>query len=218
MRRPKLLHPVTDDMRRELDIRVLVRAGAFIRPMRFPFMRVEVPARDHIRLFPLGRSVPAGTDRVVTAVTTRRPVQVIRVTWAQMTFGMKPYFVCRRCNKRRVYLYFDTLQAYCRCCADLRFLSQRKRARTRLLFRSHRIRVSLGDQHGKPGEKFPARPYLQTHRRYRTIIAKLRTIEGKYMNIIMHDRRRLDRERDEYGRFVRCDDSAADSATDDYGR
>jgi hypothetical protein len=36
MRRPKLLHPVTADIRREIDIRVLTKAGAFKRPMRFP--------------------------------------------------------------------------------------------------------------------------------------------------------------------------------------
>jgi hypothetical protein len=47
------LHPVTADHRREIDIRVLAKAGAFKRPMRFPFQRIEVTARDHVRLFPL---------------------------------------------------------------------------------------------------------------------------------------------------------------------
>ena len=35
--RRKLLHPITADMRREIDIRALTKAGGFIRPMRFPF-------------------------------------------------------------------------------------------------------------------------------------------------------------------------------------
>jgi hypothetical protein len=85
------------------------------------------------------------------------------------------------------------------------------------LHRSHRIRVSLGDQFGKPGEKFPARPYLLTHRRYRTIIAKLRSIEHDYLHIVTHDRRRLDRERDERGCYLPNEVSADDDATDELG-
>jgi hypothetical protein len=48
MRRPKLVHPVTADHRREIDIRVLANAGAFKAPgMRFPFQHLE-SAPDHI--------------------------------------------------------------------------------------------------------------------------------------------------------------------------
>jgi len=195
--RHRKLHPVTADMRREIDIRVLAKAGAFRQPMRFPFQHLET-APDHIRVFRVG-------DK------SRQTPQIVAVQWRTMTFGMKPFFICPRCNARRVYLYFDTIAAYCRCCGGLRFLSQRKRTRTRLLIRSHRIRVKLGDETGKPGDKFPARPYLQTRRRYHTIIAKLKTIEGKYLHIIAADRRRLDRQRDEFGRFVRCENSATDT-------
>ena len=45
--------PRTADHRREIDIRVLTKAGEFKRPMRFPFQRIEVTARDQIKLFPL---------------------------------------------------------------------------------------------------------------------------------------------------------------------
>ena len=83
MRRPKLLHPITSDHRREIDIRVLAKAGAFIRPMRFPFQHLEVTARDHIRVFRVG-------DK------SRQSPQIVAVTWRQMTFGMKPFFVCPR--------------------------------------------------------------------------------------------------------------------------
>jgi hypothetical protein len=34
MRRPKLLHPVTTDMRRELSVATLAKAGGFRQPMR----------------------------------------------------------------------------------------------------------------------------------------------------------------------------------------
>jgi len=39
--RYRKLHPVTDDMRRIIDIRVLAKAGAFDRPMRFPIGTVS---------------------------------------------------------------------------------------------------------------------------------------------------------------------------------
>ena len=53
MRRPKLLHPVTADMCRELSVAALAKAGAFKRPMKFPFQHLET-APDHIRVFRVG--------------------------------------------------------------------------------------------------------------------------------------------------------------------
>jgi hypothetical protein len=197
MRRPNVLHPVTADHHREIDIRALTKAGAFKRPMRFPFQRIEVTARDHIRLFPLAPRRSA----------QRPDPQVIRVTWRRMTFGLKPFFVCPRCNARRVFLYFDTLQAYCRTCADLWYWCQRKHRRTRLLHRSHKLRLTLGDETGKPGNPIPARPYRQKRTRYRRTITALRTIEQQYMHIVSSDRRRLERARDEYGRYLPRDPS-----------
>ena len=90
MRRPKSLHPVVSDMRRELSVAALAKAGAFKRPMKFPFQHLET-ARDHIRVFRVG-------DK------TRQTPQTIPVTWRPMTFGMKPFFICPRCNARRVFL------------------------------------------------------------------------------------------------------------------
>jgi hypothetical protein len=204
MRRSRFTHPVTADHRREINIRDLAKHGAFLRPMRFPFQGIET-ARDHVRIF-------SPRDR-------KRPPQIIAVQWRQMTFGWKPFFICSRCNKRRVYLYFDTLQAYCRVCADLWYRSQQVRIRTRLLHRSHRIRVSLGDETGKPGSPFPARPYRQTHRHYRAILAKLRTIEQQYLHIVTHDRRCIERDRDELGRYLPSERIAsAGNTTDDLGR
>jgi hypothetical protein len=191
--RYRKLHLTTDNMHRIIDIRVLTKAGAFKRPMRFPFQRIEVTARDHVRLYPMQ---PASEKHAP------RRVQIIRITWAQMTFGMKPYFICSRCNKRRVFLYFDGLQAYCRCCAGAWYWCQRKHHRTRLLHWSHKLRVRLGDQFGKPGDQYPPRPYRQKRTTYRRAIIKLRTIERRYMHIIGHDRRYQPRDRDELGRYV----------------
>jgi hypothetical protein len=204
--RHRKLHPVTNDMRRIVDIRVLTKAGAFKRPMRFPFQHLEVTAPDHVRVFRVG-------DK------SRQSPQIVAVTWRKMTFGMKPFFICPRCNARRVFLYFDTLQAYCRCCADLWFRSQQVRRRTRLLLRAHRIRASLGGDQLKPGSPFPARPHLQRKTTYRRIISTLRHIEQQYLHIIATDRRCLDRERDEVGRLLpREQIASADNSADDLGR
>ena len=209
MRRPKLLHPVTADMTREISVTALAKAGAFKRPMKFPFQHLEVIARDHVRVFRVG-------DK------SRQTPQIIAVQWRPMTFGLKPFFICPRCNARRVLLYHDGLFCYCRTCADLWYRSQQVRIRTRLLHRSHRIRVSLGDELGRPGQKFPARPHQQRKTTYRRIIAKLKDIEDSYLHIVATDGRYIGRERDELGRFLpseaSADDSATDNATHDLGR
>jgi hypothetical protein len=70
------------------------------------------------------------------------------------------------------------------------------------LHRSHKLRTSLGDETGKPGEKFPARPKLQRKTTYRRTITTLRHVEQQYLHIIATDRRRFDRERDELGRYL----------------
>jgi hypothetical protein len=134
-----------------------------------------------------------------------------------MTFGLKPFFICPRCNARRSFLYHDSLQCYCRVCADLWYLCQRKHRRTRLLSRSHKLRLTLGDEHGRPGQKFPPRPYRQKITRYRRTIAALRTIEQQYMHIVSSDRRRLDRERDEHGRYLPREINADGTNTEDLG-
>ena len=110
--RYRKLHPVTADMRRE-SVAALAKAGAFKRPMKFPFQHLET-ARDHIRVFRVG-------DK------SRQTPQIVAVTWRKMTFGMKPFFICPRCNARRVFLYHDSLFCYCRVCAGLWYRSQQVR-------------------------------------------------------------------------------------------
>ena len=195
MRYRKPTHPVTADMRRELSVAALAKAGAFRRPMRFPFQHLEVTAPDHIRVFRVG-------DK------TRQTPQIVAVTWRPMTFGMKPFFICPRCNARRVFLYHDSLTCYCRTCAGAWYWCQRKHRRTRLLHRSHKLRLTLGDETGKPGDNFPARPHQQWKTRYRRTIAALRTIEQQYLHIIANDRRCIERDRDEYGRYLPSEQTA----------
>jgi hypothetical protein len=190
MRRPKLLHPIISDMTRKLSVAVLARAGAFKgQGMQFPFMHVEVTARGHARVFRVGRK-------------TGQIPQIVAIEWRKLRYGMRPFFICPRCNARRWFLYHDGLFCYCRQCAGAWYWSQRKHRRTRLLNRSHRLRLALGDQDGKPGDKFPDRPKLQRKTTYRRIISTLRTVEQRYMHILTNDRRRFDRDRDEHGRYL----------------
>jgi hypothetical protein len=205
MRRPKLLHPITSDMTRELSVAALAKAGAFKRPMRFPFQHLEVTARDHIRVFRVGAK-------------DRQSPQIVAVQWRRMTFGLKPFFFIRpRCNARRVFLYHDSLTCYCRTCAGAWYWCQRKHRRTRLLHRSHKLRLTLGDETGKPGDNFPARPHQQWKTRYRRTIAALRTIEQQYLHIIANDRRCIERDRDEYGRYLPSEQTASVTNADDLG-
>jgi hypothetical protein len=204
--RYRKLHPVTSDHRREIDIRALTKAGAFRarHGMQFPFLHLEVTGRDSIRVFRVG-------DK------SRQTPQIVAIEWRQMHFGSRPYFVCPRCRARRWFLYHDGLFCYCRQCAGAWYWSQRKHHRTRLLHRSHKLRLTLGDETGKPGSPFPARPYRQKRTRYRRTIAALRTIEQQYMRIIASDRRRFDRERDEHGRYLPREISADGTNTEDLG-
>ena len=74
MRRPKLLHPVTADHRRELSVAALAKAGAFKGPgMRFPFQHLDVTAPDHVRVFRVG-------DK------SRQSPQIVHIDWREMPF------------------------------------------------------------------------------------------------------------------------------------
>src|SRR6516225_5588561 len=115
--RYRKLHPITADMRREISVAALAKAGGFRQTMRFPLWGIET-ARDHIRIF-------SRHDR-------KRPPEIIAIDWREMTFGLKPFFVCPRCRAKRSFLYHDGLFCYCRCCADLWYWCQRKHRRTRL--------------------------------------------------------------------------------------
>jgi hypothetical protein len=190
--RHRKLHPVTADMRRELSVAALAKAGAFRAPhgMQFPFQHLE-SAHDHIRVFRVGRKIGQSP-------------QIVPIEWRQMHFGWRPYFICPRCHARREYLYHDGICCYCRCCGDLRYLSQRKRARSRLLIRSHRIRVKLGDETGKPGQQFPPRLFNQKQRGYDKAIAALIRVEQRYLHMTAFTHR----DRDERGCFVAAEHDA----------
>jgi len=49
-------------------------------------------------------------------------------------------------------------------------------------------------------------------------ITTLRHIEQQYMHIIAHDRRRFDRERDEYGRYLPRELNTDDASADELGQ
>jgi hypothetical protein len=181
----KSLRPVTADCR-AVNIGELSKLGGFKRPMNFALRGIETH-RDYIKLRSLKNP-------------NRRP-QIILIDWRRITYGMKAHFICPRCQAKRAILYFDGLQAYCRVCADLKFASQRQRRRARLRIKSHKIRASLGDENGKPGDPWPKKPYGMSRKVYQRKIAALTAIEHELFTKAHTPEFRY-RERDNKGRYL----------------
>ena len=184
----KPLRTVTTDCR-AINIGELSKLGAFKRPMNFALRGIETH-RDYVKL----RS-PKNPDA---------PPQIILIDWRRITYGMKAHFVCPRCQTRRAILYFDGLRAYCRDCAGLRFASQRQRRRARLRIKSHKIRASLGDEKGKPGDPWPTRPFGMSRKVYARHLRQLMRVEGAIHSRerIASPRYRCERERNRDGTFI----------------
>jgi hypothetical protein len=180
----RLHRPTVEEHRRPISIRELAHAGAFIRPCLFPLQGIECH-RDHIRIRPL--------------TNAQHPGQVIRVAWRKLTFGWRPYLVCPRCQSRRWYLYYDSLQAYCRACADLHYASQRQDRKARLLAKAQAIQAQLWrDQTGRI-----IRPRRMSENTYRRCIMKLEQITAAIDGglSLSSPRYRRYRERDADGRY-----------------
>src|SRR5262245_8860545 len=128
--RRKLLRPTVDLFERDgsaLDVNDLARRHAFRQPMHFPFKR--------LRTFP---------DRVEINFRDRnKPPQIVLIARTALHLGgTRPWFVCacgRRCGK----LYLTSIDARCRRCSDLQFLSQRSRLKKRLAVKLENIRGQL---------------------------------------------------------------------------
>src|SRR5262245_61654829 len=132
------------------------------------------------------------------------PAQIILLDKRPITYGLKVFFVCPRCQSRRAILYFDGLQAYCRACAGLRFASQRQWWRTRLKLKAKKLRAALGDDHGKPDSPFPPRQFVKSRKVYQRKIAALASIEHQLLCNPHHPQSQHHeyRERDKQGRYL----------------
>src|SRR5262245_11516134 len=167
----KPLRTVTADCR-AISAYELSKLGGFKRPMDFPLRGIETH-RDFIRL----RSLK----------NPHAPAQIILLAWTRITYGMKTFFICPRCQAS----------------ADLRFASQRQRRRARLRIKSNKIRASLGDENGKPGDPFPPRQYLKSRKVYERKIAALAEIEHELLTKHRSPPRyRREPERNRDGSFV----------------
>jgi len=180
--------PITTDCR-AINIGELSKLGAFKRPTNLALRGIET-RNDHIKL----RSLK----------NPDAPAQIILLAWTRITYGLKTFFICPRCQAKRAILYFDGLQAYCRVWADLRFASQRQRRRARLRIKSHKLRVMLGDENGKPGDPSPEKPYGMSRKVYHRHLQHLLKIE-----VAIHSGERIasplyrrERERNRDGSFV----------------
>jgi len=184
----KSLRPVTADCR-AINIGELSKLGGSKRPMNFALRGIETH-RDYIKL----RSLK----------NPNRPPQIILIDWRRITYGMKAHFICPRCQAKRAILYFDGLQAYCRVCADLRFASQRQRRCARLRIKAHKIRASLGEENGKPGDPWPVKPFGMSRKVYNRHLQQLIRVETAIHSgeRIASPRYRRWRSRNQDGSFV----------------
>jgi hypothetical protein len=191
MRRPKLTRPTVELFSdgEILDVNMLHRQGAFIRPMHFPFRRMKT--------FP---------DRIEIYFRDRnRPPQLGLIERTGLHLGgARPWFVCYKCNRRCAKLYAVGVDHWCRRCGDLGWTSQRQRRKKRLAAKAEKIRNQLW----RDGEK-TIRPRYMHERTFRKHIRMLRRIQnaihsGSHCGLVQSYYRYRERERD--GRY--CDEQA----------
>jgi len=190
MRRPKLLRPTTELFERDgsvVDVNDLHRRGAFSTPMYFPFRRIKT-FPDHIEI--------SFRDR-------NRPALVLLIERTRLHLGgARPWFVCA-CGRRCGRLYVTSIDARCRVCSDLQFVSQRQRRKARLTTKAENIRARLWTE----GEKIIRPRYMHesTFRKHTRMLQRLQHAmqTGTHCASIRYCRQR---ERDADGRY--CDGQA----------
>lgn len=204
MNRRRPLRPVTADYSHIIDVNELNRLGAFKRPSSFPFRRLRT-YRDRIEFY--------------WPSNPRKPPQINAIVWTGLSLGgARPWFVCYRCHRRCGKLYVTSIDALCRKCADLWFVSQRQRRRERLKAKAHRIRVSLGDYSSRPGDPVPPKRFRQSRRTYRRTISTLYRIEREILHKPPKAVRRCTLERDNRGRFMPVEKHDHEKDQNDLGR
>src|SRR5262245_31794273 len=154
----------TDELPAFLDANQLhSQHRAFSRDMDFPFLGI-CTSPDLVRY--RGPTWPKD-----------RPAQEIDVHWTGVSFGgRRPYFGCPHCRRRAIKLYEAGGFLTCRVCCNLRFQTQQQRLRARLKLKAQKIRARLGDS-GKPGERWPSRPFLMRRKVYERQIRLLMQVE-----------------------------------------
>lgn len=147
----------------DIDVNVLARQGAFVKPMRFPFLGLETQ-RYLVRYRPL----KAPRDR---------PPQSIPIVWTRCHFGgLRPWFRCL-CGARVGKLYPAGWLYLCRKCCDLGYQSQNMGRKRRIFTKAARLRRLLGDE-GRPGiDPLPARLWGKHRKTHARRCAELEAVE-----------------------------------------
>jgi hypothetical protein len=186
MYRPKLTRPTVELFSdgEIFDVNMLHRAGAFIRPMYFPFRRIKT-FPDHMEIY---------------FRDCNRPPQLVLIEHTGLHLGgARPWFVCYRCRRRCAKLYPTGVDYWCRRCSDLRFASQRQRLKKRLAAKAKNIRNRLWtDASGKLVR--PRLMYKTTYRRHLNALQRIEHAIRHGLHVSSRRYRRY-RERDNDGRY-----------------
>ena len=103
--------------------------------------------------------------------------QRIAVVWSRCHFGSgRPWFVCRRCDRRVGKLYNTGASLTCRRCLDLRYASQRRGAQSRHYLQALRLRLRLNGT-ANLRAPIPERPRRMHVRTYERLLRRLKSLE-----------------------------------------
>jgi hypothetical protein len=110
--------------------------------------------------------------------------QRVPISWTACRFGgRRPWFTCRRCERRAAMLYGAGELFACRRCYGLAYASQQESPLDRSLSQAQKIRFRLG---GSPStfDQFPGRPKRMHRRTYDRLRARGEKAEAVYSGLI----------------------------------
>jgi hypothetical protein len=109
--------------------------------------------------------------------------QRIPIVWTPCNFGgLRPWFICSRCNGRVGKLYNSIgVSLACRKCLDLRYASQRRGAKSRSYLQSLKLRLRL-DGIASLTAPIPDRPKGMHQRTYQRLRKRLERFELQVRN------------------------------------
>jgi hypothetical protein len=104
-------------------------------------------------------------------------IQTLPLTWKRLHFGGgRPWFTCRRCNRRVGKLYNTGASLTCRRCLDLWYSSQRRGAQSRRYLKALKLRLRLGGI-ANLREPFPDKPKRMHRTTYERLKARAEMLE-----------------------------------------
>jgi hypothetical protein len=159
---PRRTSRLTCEDRRQLDVRVLARAGTLAGSGVVSWNCADRKAGS------VGVIGDGNAVRLLYTINGRHVDEFIDLAWTDCGFGgRRPWFRCPGCG-RRVGILYREHTFNCRHCCDLRYRSQRDNAANRALTRAQKIRIRLGAG-ANLAIPFPGRPRYMHCRTYQRL-------------------------------------------------